>query len=503
VFEMDSASGTPSYGRRWFPQRFAKYCLEGGFMLTFIAFVSIQLFIPPYIGMADNGDFAKVARRLSLVPANTGYGYEYFTADYIFLRTSHWESDFRTSEQWPATIAFLLSGVKTEGDVFNIRWLGAIHALILILVFGLVLLITRVTGVWVSVGVRFAVLWIFSDVLYVSYLNSFYSDTTAVLGLLGSVTLAALIIVRGPQTVWVLGFMLFAVLLITSKAQHALWGVLPALFLFFTVRRNGRVATRVLRAGGAVVLLAAMVVVLWITPTHYKGEARFNLIFRKILKSSLMPAQDLLELGLPATDVRFIGFTAYAPDSPAADEKWFAEFCHRTSYKKVAAFYAHHPIRAFDIMKRDLETWARYIRFDFGNFRRQDAVRPGQRAETFALWSDFRIWLFFLWPAHIVAWYSILTVGAIVVLATRPSMIAVQFAWLTIALIGAAGTEYIISSLADSEETFRHLFLFHAITDVTVCTALVGLLTGTVKQSIEILSKRVLRHSSVSLNVFV
>jgi hypothetical protein len=31
--------------------------------------------------------------------------------------------------------------------------------------------------------------------------------------------------------------------------------------------------------------------------------------------------------------------------------------------------------------------------------------------------------------------------------------------------------EFVLASLTESTETYRHLFLFHAITDVTVCAA--------------------------------
>jgi hypothetical protein len=131
------------------------------------------------------------------------------------------------------------------------------------------------------------------------------------------------------------------------------------------------------------------------------------------------------------------------------------------------------------ILRNDLRTWARFIRFDSGNFRRQDATRPGQRSEKFALWSDLRIALFFLWPSHIAVWYLLLAVGIVAVLRARPSAAAVKMAWMTAGLAVAAGAEYGISSLGDSEETFRHLFLFHAITDVTVCIAMAALFSGT------------------------
>jgi hypothetical protein len=75
----------------------------------------------------------------------------------------------------------------------------------------------------------------------------------------------------------------------------------------------------------------------------------------------------------------------------------------------------------------------------------------------------------FWWPSHILIWYAVLAAGIGAILWARPSGISVKMAWLTAGLAVAAGFEYGISSLGDAEETFRHLFLFHALTDVTVC----------------------------------
>lgn len=459
--------------------------LEGALLVIFVSLVSIQLFVRPYIGMADNGDFAKVARRFSLVPAEPGSGAQYFIADYLLSPGSRWESEFCSSEEWLAAVAFYLSRTTKDGEVFNIRWLGAIHAIVLAIAFVLVLVATRGLGVWAALAARIVILWIFTDVLYVSYLNSFYSDTPALLGLLGAVALAALIITKGPQILLLLGFTLFALLLIASKSQHALWGFLPAVLLFLVTRRDRRLPIRCIGGAASALLCVAVAAVIWMTPVHYKGEARFSLIFRKVAKLSPDPGSDLQELGLPASDVRYIGLTAYHPDSPAADEKWFADFCRRTSYSSLAAYYVRHPHRTLHILRSDLETWAKFIRFDFGNFRRQDALRPGQRSERFASWSDLRIRLFFFWPGHIIAWYALLAAGIVVVLLARPGAASVRMAWLTAGLAIAAVAEYGISSLGDSEETFRHLFLFHALTDVTVCIAVAAVLSGTLREALE------------------
>ena len=51
---------------------------EGVFLTIFASVLSIQLFISPYIGIADNGDFVKIAGRLSLRPTDPDYQFKYF-----------------------------------------------------------------------------------------------------------------------------------------------------------------------------------------------------------------------------------------------------------------------------------------------------------------------------------------------------------------------------------------------------------------------------------------
>ena len=458
------------------------WCGAGCFVL-FVALLFIQLLVPPYLGMADNGDFAKVARRFSLLPADPSSKYYYFDPDYIFSRGAHWESDARSSEQWPANVAFYLSGVKNEGDRFNIRWIGAVHASILTLAFTLFLQATRKLTTWASMIVRIAVIWIFTDVLYVSYLNSFYSDTAALLGLLGCVAVATRIVVTGPQFPLVLGFTVYAILLIASKGQHASWGFLPAMFLFLSTRWEKRLWIRRLDAAAGILLLITMAVALWMTPTHYKGEARFNLIFRKVAKMAPDPRKALLELGLSKSDSRYIGLSAYRAESPVSDERWFADFCRRTSYSRVAEYYFHHPIQACQILRADLDTRAPYILW-YVAVRRQDARTPGQWPQRFASWTHLRIALWLWWPSHILVWYSLLAVGIILILRARASPVAVRLAWLTAGLAAAAAAEYCISSLGDSEETARHLFLFHSLTDVTICLAITALVSDTLRASL-------------------
>lgn len=441
--------------------------------------IALQTFIPPYIGIADNGDFAKIAGRLSLGPTDPDHFFKYFNADYVRSTRYHWVSPVRSSELWPAMLASYVSHTDKEGDLFNIRWLGAVHAIVFIALFYLFLLAARPMGVWRAFILGSAAICIFTDVLYVAYFNSFYSDTAALLGLLGATVLAVLIITRGPSLPLLIAFFLFAILLIASKSQHALWGFLPALFVLAAAKRQKRRFARLVAFGMGALLLGTSFVVVKTTPADYQDQALFNLIFFKLAKNSPDPAQDLQDLGLSRKELPYVGMYVYLPESPARDPVWFQDFCRRTSYSKVVRFYLSKPTRALKILREDLEVWAPYLRFAFANLRRQDASKPQQMAERFASWSNIRRRLFLLWPEHILVWYLLLGAAVIVIIRIRPSGTAVKMASLTIGFAVAAAIEFSVSSLAEAVETFRHLFLFHTLTDLTVLLALAALLTGT------------------------
>jgi hypothetical protein len=427
-----------------------------------------------------------VTRRLSLAPSHPEFGYRYLNADYVFSPRNYWESDVHSSEQWPARVAVVLSRVHKEGDIFNIRWMGLAHGTLFIASFGMLLLATRPFRFWPSLLVRIAALFVFADVLYVAYLNSFYSDAAALVGLLGTVAVA-LLILTGRLKVWTLIlYCAFALLLVCSKSQHAFWALLPAAFLVLITRRSERLSIRFTSGVCAALLLVAAAATMYFTPSEYKAQARFDLIFFKLGKLSDKPADDLARLGLSPRDVRYIGFTAYVPDSPAADPKWLADFSRKTSYLGLARLYVRRPSVALRILAYDLQTWAPYLRFDFANYRREDANRPGERATRFASWSDLRMGLFFRWPAHIVLWYALLASGIILVIRSRPSVRSVSIAWLTAGIAAAGVAEFCVSSLADGVETFRHLFLFHALTDLTICLTIGGLAHGTLRSAFKL-----------------
>src|SRR5204863_532657 len=113
---------------------------------------------------------------------------------------------------------------------FDLRAIGVANLLGFLVAFGLILEALRSLRPALSISGGLLLLVIFTDLAYVSYLNSFYTEPAALVFFLGSIGLALLVAERQDPPLWMpAAFLLSATLLATSRPQNALLGPLLAL----------------------------------------------------------------------------------------------------------------------------------------------------------------------------------------------------------------------------------------------------------------------------------
>jgi hypothetical protein len=450
------------------------------------AILAWQLFLPGFIGLADNRDFAKVAGRLCIGRPDgpTAY-YAYFHPDFERARRYCWESGVPTSELALARAASWMEQRAGDPERFDLRWLGAIHALGFLGGWCLLLVALRpLKGAvwpraawWVAAA---AGLWIFTDVGFVSYLNSFYSDAAAIVGAMIMVPAALCLLSPDAPRRWLaVCFGLGALLFLTSKGQHAAMApVVAAVLLIAAWQTPSKTpadrGTRALAVGLTVILIGGTCWVFVETPYWYKAENRFTLVFYKLLPASGTPSRDVEELGLSQSDLPYIGQHAFLPYSPAFDPAWLLAFSQRGSYGNVAAFWLRHPWRAIAILHQDLqrEAWKRRP-MEFSNYQPEAGRPAAAQTAAFGSWSALDTWLSRIWPMHTAIWYGLVLVcGPLLALRSQSgSGRAVAWTLIFAAVLGLG--EFSIASLTDARETDRHLLLFHLFTDFTIFLALV------------------------------
>lgn len=433
----------------------------------FLIVLSVQLFLPPIIGLADNGDFWRVTGGLCLVPVefpNYTSEYNYFISRWRHDQTRCAHSSVPTSEKALAFTAWSVSRWFTAGDTFDIRWLGILHLLIYAtgcwaFIRSLELVMARIPCILTGL---FAVLAL-TDLSYTAYFHSFYADAAAVPAFIALSGLTLLLgLSKNPTTLHICAAGCAAALYVTSKTPHSFAGIPVAAFLILQslrLTRSGRIAA--IACAGA--LLAATVGMYRLTPEIYSVDPFFSIVFYEIVGRSAHPEHDLVALGLGPEHAAARGMYTYEDRWPANDVPWKLQaYQQARGFGGLARYYLAHPSRALSILIAAMRESCRDMRpLLLANFRRQDGFSPGSQSRIFGLWSAVKRPIY----VEYAPWLLLLYVAALMVAVTLWTRGVPGGPW--ILMVWAIGCgELLISTLGDACETSRHLLLFHAATDV-------------------------------------
>lgn len=418
------------------------------------------LFVPPPVGIADDGDFNAITRAFDFdvnAPVNDDRWYRYIFLDYRFNQKWHWWSGFPSSEMLLVIPALGINRLVSRPGTFDLRVMGAVHASLFLIAFALFLALVRRAPPLRRIVMSAAAILVFCDVMYVSYYNSFYMDSAALIFLL----LTAVFFLRAASAdspTWLdrTALLLSCLLFVTAKFQHSLCG-LPIALLFVT-RREFKTA----------LLLAAVSIGYFLqAPPDYAALNRYNVIFYGILPSSTDPSGDLLRLGLDESYRSKIGKFAYNPDSGWNDPTFVQTFAVRATMPKLLRYLMTHPGAVWHRITAGLDE-AAFQRPRIGNYPQSAGKPPYTQATAFSAWSSLKRWTF---AEH--TWrYGLYCLLAVALppwlLARRVRKRREEWVAAGVCLSSMAVLMLLIGCLGDVLDSLRHLFLFNAMLDVLV-----------------------------------
>ncbi len=329
------------------------------------AVVLAQLFVSGTVGLADNGDADRLVCRLGLVigPDSSQQGFE---SDYYPGNRCPGENwQYATSWRPVLRLTYWVTRLVTGGDNFDMAVLAGVGAVLLGL--GAAALFLALPG---SAGARWPLVALVvvavSDIGFVTYLNSGYTDQAGFIGLLW---VCAAIVGLVVHRTWPWLLFLGAAVVFTGAAKTALVTVLPAVGLALLLSRRYR--SRPAQPGrwsirrplaALVVVLALGGVVLGLTAMS-QGEGlsngnKYNLLFHTLLVESDDPEADLAEMGLPPELARYAGTNAWEEDTPWGDPDIEDNAWTVFSWKTYLEFFATHPDRFLELVPRSFDSVA-------------------------------------------------------------------------------------------------------------------------------------------------
>lgn len=449
-------------------------------LLIYVALVGCHLFVHPIVGLADNGDFPKVfAPRAVCDPDRERDVFAYVYPAYVIRYSCRVEVRLPSSESIFVR-AIKLSCRWTGRTRFPITSAGLVHLTVMTLAFMVLLWSLEAAPPGVRLCLPPLAILIFSDVAYVSYLNSFYMDVASMLFFLLTIALAVAWTLR-PNSLVALAYGASGTLLGLSKTQHVISAFLLAgLAAWFAVRAFRRDSRRIgcLWIAAATSIFVAGSATIERTPVAYKAEPMYSMIFYRLLPDLPNKPEVLRALGLAQEYMVYSGTHAYTPGAPVAEKRWRADFTSRLSYWRLAKYFLRNPSVTLDLIVRAFKNDVPWIRPpDFGNYERREGFPPRAISHRFELWSDLRSWLLLVFPLHIVIFYA--AAGAASLLCAFRAPLAKRWPLypLTLLLTATGVVEFLLPILLDGAETSRRLFLFHVNTEVLILASFAALLS--------------------------
>lgn len=423
-----------------------------------------QLFVPPALGLADNNDYPKLIGRACLGGEHPLF--EYVAFEYRRAPGSCWDSGLITSAALPLRAALILAR-PFSADRFDMRWLGAVYGVMFVAAFAWLLRLTRPRP-WAAL----AALLIFCSATYVPWFNSFYFDTASYVFLWFAVLASIALMLRETVTIADLLVALFFILLLeTSKSQHTALA-LPLIACFWLrfgrARFPGvpvRIAATAAVAGAAAMMFAS-------SPSWYQTVNSYNALFYQALPRSNDPAGDLAAIGIDRSMARYVGQHSFLPDSPMQNPREVESIGRILTVPKLASYYAGHPRIAAIVFRNALtEGSLQRVRmqiggreYRLGNYEKTTGRPPEAQSHFLDFWTEWKLAAFGHRAILYAAWAAALLAILWILAARRgKKLVAPAAIWTTMLVLAA------VLVMFDGVDTGRHLFLFNAMLDMTVC----------------------------------
>lgn len=447
------------------------------------------LFTPPVVGVADNGDFSRLMRIAGFRYLDDHETYEerYFHyAHQYFGYKSNWGPSYVTSQ-----VLFLAAVGRVarlfQPDMFDIRWLGAAYTpLFAAAVYLLVRHAPAVPGrkavsALTAAAIGLMILFVFGDIGYLAYFQSFYGEPYAFAGMLlaASAALAAATKERPPSGLLLIYFAAaFAV--VTSKVQYAPLGLIFAALAWRLFAHRAENRRRRHALAGIAVLLTGTAVMLAV-PNGLKHINLYQSVFFGILKDSPDLARDMRELGIPERYAALAGTNYFQKDAaiPQDDPGLRRDVLERLSHADVIRYYLRHPDRFVQKLEKAAAS-AHFIRpYYLGNYDRSAGKPPRALATKFSAWST---WKARHMPGNLMFFAGgfLMYFMALAVWWIRTNSRRMRLALETMLAVALAGAfSFVIPVLGDGEaDLAKHLFMFNVCFDMMVVSAAAALICG-------------------------
>ena len=434
----------------------------------------IMLFIPPYLGLSDDGRFSRVMNSIGIYnfdSSSEDLYYNYYIRRYSTVPTGFGQSSYFSSLTIFVRIALAINNIFIKNNVFDMRFMALVYGIIFIPT--LMLLIKhaarKVDNFTEGAIIGIAGVIIFSDVSYITYFSSFYAEALVFVCFLLCIGCALSLQEEGKDDFWLILYTISGILIIMSERQYALsgifLGIMAITFIFIKKEFSWRIGCI---AVGFILVLSSFFSY-YLIESDFSLSSKFHSMTRGVLLQSSNPEETLSEFGISPN---YSVLADVNSDYPYPLTKAYNKALDNGFYDKydtfdIISYYIRHPgsmISMLDISVKSVFN----TRLDYsGNYEKGVGLNPKQKSLFWSTWSTFK-----MQSAPKTVGFIFILILAVFVIANgnkgetedKRSQIAFQ----TMILIVAIGLAQAIMAIVMSgdAELSSHTFIFSVSIDL-------------------------------------
>ncbi|GIO29391.1 MULTISPECIES: glycan biosynthesis hexose transferase WsfD [Paenibacillus] len=447
-----------------------------------LVITAIALFVPPYIGMADNGDYFRVLYSNGLYFNNPDYDSLYlgfFNKQFGIFQYFNENGATLTSSQSLLIRLSVWINQWFDRQVFDIRVQGALlTVLYTVAVYLFVEALTWKMKPKYGYAVAILAVFLFGDTAYTAFFNSFFSESMVWIMLIYLFASGLLLFRKRYSDYAMLAvFFVSGLLLTTSKQQNAPVGIIVAVmgivFIFVRKQRTFRVMT----ASALAFLMLAGIATYVLIPKEFVNINQYHAMTRGVLMQSEDPEATLKSFGINRQyailneSIYYEPYTTVDVNSKILEDNFYNHY----GFVSILAYYVTHPGQAGKMMDLAAKNAFTIRPPAMGNYEKSVGKPFGAQTTFFSGYSELKkalapktfgfiiIWMLVvtgMYAAHFAASVKARDVRGMIRL---PLILMLMF-------MGLSGIFVSIIGAGDADLS-KHEFLFTAAFDLVTLTA--------------------------------
>jgi len=441
------------------------------------------LFVPPYIGMADNGDYFRILYSNGLYFNNPDYDslyFGYFNKEFGIFQYFNENGAMYTSSQSLLIRVSIWVNQWFNQQVFDVR----VQAVLLLVMYtGAVYMFVEALT-WKmkrKYGYIIAVLavFLFADTAYTAFFNSFFGESLVWIMLI-YLFASGLLMFRKRYSDYAMMavFCVSGLLLTTSKQQNAPVGMIIAVMGIIMIFVRKQRSFRAMMASSLAILMIAGIATYVLIPKEFVNVNKYHAMTRGVLMQSEDPEATLESFGINRQYAILNGTIHYEPYTTVDVNSQILEdsFYNHYGFVSILGYYLKHPDQAGRMMNLAAKSAFKIRPSAMGNYEKSVGKPFGAHTKFFSGYSELKKALapktfgfIVIWMLAIIGLYAPHFFAAIKAKHVR-SMVRLPLILMMI-FMGLSGIFVSIIGAGDADLS-KHEFLFTAAFDLVTFTVI-------------------------------